>query len=151
LSSPRQLPAYDPDTEFFWKAGAQGRLQICRCQSCHGYIHPPLPCCPDCGGDTAPEAVSGQGRIASYTVNEQPWRPGLAVPYVFAAVELASELPMNTSGGQLSAGRFHGYGHIYEACQQLWGQAGARQVPGAKTCIVANGGFGYGALRLKRG
>ena len=68
-----------------------------------------------------------------------------------ARIGLEGELPMNTSGGQLSAGRFHGYGHIFEACQQLWGQAGARQVRDAKTCIVANGGFGYGALLLKRG
>lgn len=66
-------------------------------------------------------------------------------------IGLGGELPMNTSGGQLSAGRFHGYGHSFEACEQLWGRAGARQVPDAKTCVVANGGFGYGALLLKRG
>jgi acetyl-CoA acetyltransferase len=66
-------------------------------------------------------------------------------------IALTGELPLNTGGGQLSAGRFHGYGHTYEACLQLWGKAGARQVPGAKVCAVANGGFGYGALLLKRG
>lgn len=60
-------------------------------------------------------------------------------------------LPLNTSGGQLSAGRFHGYGHSYEACQQLWGRAGARQVKDASLCLVANGGYGYGALLLRRG
>jgi uncharacterized OB-fold protein len=87
----RQLPALDPDTEFFWKAGAQGRLQICRCQSCTRYIHPPLPRCPACGGGTAPAPVSGKARIASYTINEQPWQRGLAVPYVFAAVELVEQ------------------------------------------------------------
>jgi acetyl-CoA acetyltransferase len=66
-------------------------------------------------------------------------------------IGLGGALPMNTSGGQLSAGRFHGYGHTYEACQQLWGRAGARQVADAKLCVVANGGFGYGALLLRRG
>jgi acetyl-CoA acetyltransferase len=66
-------------------------------------------------------------------------------------IGLAGELPLNTSGGQLSAGRFHGYGHTYEACLQLWGRAGARQVADAKVCVVSNGGFGYGALLLKRG
>ncbi len=65
-------------------------------------------------------------------------------------IGLGGVLPMNTSGGQLSAGRFHGYGHTFEACQQLWGRAGERQVPGAKLCAVANGGYGYGALLLKR-
>lgn len=66
-------------------------------------------------------------------------------------IGLHGELPMNTSGGQLSAGRFHGYGHTYEACLQLWGRAGARQITDARLCVVANGGFGYGALLLKRG
>lgn len=60
------------------------------------------------------------------------------------------ELPLNTSGGQLSAGRFHGYGHTHEACVQLWGRGGDRQVPGAKTCMAVNGGYGYGAMLLKR-
>jgi uncharacterized protein len=87
----RQLPALNPDTAFFWKAGAQGRLQICRCQSCARYLHPPLPRCPECGGATAPAPVCGKARVASYTINQQPWQPGLAVPYVFAAVELVEQ------------------------------------------------------------
>ncbi|WP_336974227.1 thiolase family protein [Sphingobium aromaticiconvertens] len=66
-------------------------------------------------------------------------------------IGLNGELSLNTSGGQLSAGRFHGYGHTYEACLQLWGKGGARQVKDARTCLVANGGYGYGALLLKRG
>lgn len=67
-----------------------------------------------------------------------------------ARIGLEGELPLNTSGGQLSAGRFHGYGHTYEACLQLWGRGGERQVKDARVCAVANGGFGYGALLLKR-
>jgi len=65
-------------------------------------------------------------------------------------IGLTGELPLNTSGGQLSAGRFHGYCHTYEACQQLWGRAGERQVKDAGVCAVSNGGFGYGALLLRR-
>ena len=60
------------------------------------------------------------------------------------------ELPLNTSGGQLSAGRFHGYGHTHEACVQLWGRGGGRQVKDAQTCMVVNGGYGYGAMLLRR-
>lgn len=67
-----------------------------------------------------------------------------------ARIGLDGELPLNTSGGQLSQGRLHGYGHTYEACVQLWGRAGERQVKNAKTCVIANGGFGYGALLLRR-
>jgi len=65
-------------------------------------------------------------------------------------IGLGGDLPLNTSGGQLSAGRFHGYGHTYEACLQLWGKAGLRQVKDARVCLLSNGGYGYGALLLKR-
>jgi acetyl-CoA acetyltransferase len=58
-------------------------------------------------------------------------------------------LPLNTSGGQLSAGRFHGFGHTHEAAVQLWGRGGGRQVAGAKACMAVNGGYGYGALLLR--
>ncbi len=65
-------------------------------------------------------------------------------------IGLAGALPLNTGGGQLSAGRFHGYGHIYEACLQLWARGGARQVKDAKVSAICNGGYGYGALLLRR-
>ncbi|MFT3930275.1 MAG: thiolase family protein [Spongiibacteraceae bacterium] len=64
-------------------------------------------------------------------------------------IALDGELPLNTSGGQLSAGRFHGYGHTHEACVQLWKRGGERQVRDAKVCAVSNGGYGYGALLLR--
>lgn len=38
-----------------------------------------------------PSPVSGRARVASFTVNHQVWVPGLAVPYVFAAVELVEQ------------------------------------------------------------
>jgi acetyl-CoA acetyltransferase len=63
---------------------------------------------------------------------------------------LTGQLPLNTGGGQLSAGRFHGYGHTHEACVQLWNRGGARQVQGARASIICNGGYGYGALLLRR-
>jgi len=64
-------------------------------------------------------------------------------------IGLDGELPLNTSGGQLSAGRWHGYGHTFEACVQLWGRGEGRQVKDAKVCAVSNGGYGYGALLLR--
>jgi acetyl-CoA acetyltransferase len=65
-------------------------------------------------------------------------------------IALDGELPINTAGGQLSAGRLHGYGYLHEACLQLWGEAHGRQVPNAQVGIACNGGFGYGAVLLKR-
>lgn len=50
------------------------------------------------------------------------------------------ELPTNTDGGQLSAGRLHGFGHLFEACSQIRGQAGPRQLQRAEVVAVANGG-----------
>ncbi|MGH7896944.1 MAG: thiolase family protein, partial [Candidatus Binatia bacterium] len=43
-------------------------------------------------------------------------------------IALDGELPLNPHGGQLSAGRLHGYGLLHEACLQLWGEAGERQI-----------------------
>jgi acetyl-CoA acetyltransferase len=79
-------------------------------------------------------------------------RPGEAAAFIEGGqrVALDGELPINTSGGQLSAGRFHGYGHIHESCIQLWGRGSERQVKDARTGIVCNGGFGFGAMLLRR-
>ena len=54
-------------------------------------------------------------------------------------IGLTGELPLATSGGQLSAGRLHAYGHLYEACLQLRGEAGERQVAGAKVAVTSAG------------
>jgi acetyl-CoA acetyltransferase len=61
-------------------------------------------------------------------------------------------LPLNTHGGQLSAGRLHGYGFLHEACVQLWGEGGERQVPRAPevAAVAAGGGNTCGCMILTR-
>jgi acetyl-CoA acetyltransferase len=55
-------------------------------------------------------------------------------------IALDGELPVNPHGGQLSEGRTHGFGFIYEAVIQLRHEAGERQVSGARTAVVTSGG-----------
>jgi acetyl-CoA acetyltransferase len=68
---------------------------------------------------------------------------GESGPFVEGAERIAldGELPLNTYGGQLSAGRMHGYWVLHEACVQLRGEGGERQVPRSpEVAVVASGG-----------
>ncbi|WP_246398638.1 thiolase family protein [Mycobacterium vicinigordonae] len=67
-------------------------------------------------------------------------------------ISRSGDLPLNTGGGQLSAGRLHGFGHLYEACVQLRGRGADRQVPGDPevAAVAAGGGYLGGALLLTR-
>lgn len=59
--------------------------------------------------------------------------------------------PVNTGGGQLSGGRLHGFGLLYETCLQLWGEAGERQVKDARTAVCGmGGGFIAGSMLINR-
>ena len=69
---------------------------------------------------------------------------GESGPFVEGGRRIArdGELPLNTHGGQLSGGRLHGYGFLHEACVQLWGEGGERQVAGSPRVAVAAAGGG---------
>ncbi len=88
----RKLPALNADNRAFWQGGEHGLLQIHKCNDCTRFFHPPGPICPHCASlDVAPCAVSGKGKVLSYTLNHQPWNSDLEVPYVVAIIELAEQ------------------------------------------------------------
>jgi acetyl-CoA acetyltransferase/uncharacterized OB-fold protein len=86
------LPALEPETERFWRACREGRLEITRCRVCGWWVHPPRPVCPRClSCEVGWEAVSGRATVASWTVNHQRWMPTVEVPYVIGLVELVEQ------------------------------------------------------------
>jgi len=63
-------------------------------------------------------------------------------------ISLTGELPLNTFGGQIGAGRLHGFGFAHESVVQLRGLGGARQIPGDPKVAVCTSGGGPLATAL---
>ena len=63
-------------------------------------------------------------------------------------IALDGELPLNTFGGQIGAGRLHGFGFAHEAVTQLRGLGGDRQIKGDPKVAIATSGGGPLATAL---
>ena len=88
----RPLPLVTPENEFFWKAGADGRLRLAECQDCRALIHPPQPVCRYCRGHRiGVRAVSGFATLIGFTVSHRFSLPGLPAPYVVAQVAIEED------------------------------------------------------------
>jgi acetyl-CoA acetyltransferase len=67
-------------------------------------------------------------------------------------IALGGELPLNTYGGQLSAGRLHGNWLVHEAVTQLRWEATGRQVQGCEVAVMsAAGAPSTGCMLFTRG
>jgi uncharacterized protein len=89
MSPPRPKPKLDAENRAFWTGGAEGKLNIMHCADCGQFTHPPRVLCRHCQSENvAPQAVAGTGAIDTFSINHQPWAPGLEVPYVIARVRL---------------------------------------------------------------
>lgn len=68
-------------------------------------------------------------------------KPGEGGAYMRSgAGSLGGRCPVNTHGGLLSQAHIGGMLHLVEAVRQLRGQAGRRQVPGARLAVVSGNG-----------
>lgn len=63
-------------------------------------------------------------------------------PFVAGGHRIADggDLPVNTYGGQLSAGRLHGYWLLHEACRQLRGDAVVGEGARPEVAVISGGG-----------
>ena len=92
-----------------------------------------------------------------FSFNALSWLEGLGfcgvgegAAFVEGGTRIArdGEIPLNPHGGQLSAGRLHGYGFLHEAVTQLRDHGGGRQVDNAEVAVVSTGGGAPGGAFL---
>lgn len=81
----------DRDSEPYWAAAREGRLELQRCRDCGAWRFPARAICNRCHSFEASwRPVSGRGRIVSWVVTHQPFSPDFAdrTPYVVVSVAL---------------------------------------------------------------
>jgi acetyl-CoA acetyltransferase len=107
--------------------------------------------------DLKPKDVRAAQLYDGFSILTMFWLEGLGLcprgesgRFVEGGARIARDgaLPLNTNGGQLSAGRTHGLGYVHEACLQLWGRAGERQIAPHQIAVAAAGGGPLGGSLL---
>jgi hypothetical protein len=89
MAGTRPIPVPDAVTRPFWEALRQGELRLPLCPSCRIVLYPPPPACPKClGAELEWRALSGRGRLTSWTDISLDVLPGVTPPFTIAAVEL---------------------------------------------------------------
>lgn len=88
---PAKAPYPTPETQRFWDATAEGRIELLVCDSCGFIPFYPRFICPDCQStDMTWTTMSGHGTVYSYSVTRagggREWKEHL--PFVVAYVQL---------------------------------------------------------------
>jgi uncharacterized protein len=85
----RLLPVQDDvDTAGFWEAARRHELAVCACEDCGTVLHMPRARCRACGSwRVAWRALSGRGRLYSWTTVEHQVHPAYPAPYTLVLVE----------------------------------------------------------------
>lgn len=80
----------DVDTQGFWRAATEGKVQLRRCNACAAVLHLPKAYCHRCGSwDTSWHDVRPEGRVYTWTTTHRELRSGFTPPYTVILVELA--------------------------------------------------------------
>lgn len=107
--------------------------------------------------DLKPKDVGSAQLYDGFSILTMLWLEGLGLcprgesgAFIEGGARIArdGQLPVNTNGGQLSGGRTHGLGYVHEACAQLWGRGGERQIAPHQVAIAAAGGGPLGGSVL---
>ena len=102
------LPPVTGTNAGFWKAAAEGRLDVQRCRECGAHRHPPTEGCYRCGSlDWDWDTLPGTGTVFTYTWVVQPLHPAVepVVPYNVSVVEVdgASDEPVRLASNVVDA------------------------------------------------
>lgn len=84
-------PVPGPESGPYWEAAARHQLLLPACRRCGHVWAPPTVRCPAClTADPEWRAMSGRGRVFTFTVFRRAYHPAYrdALPYVVAVVEL---------------------------------------------------------------
>ena len=98
MNASRPLPETDSLAAGFWRAAAEGKLAIQRCNRCGHFQHYPRAFCLNCDAeDLEMQPVSGAGRIYSFTITHRSPYIDLPPPYVVALVRLDEGVTLLTN------------------------------------------------------
>ena len=89
MATARPIRSMDPYAEQFWAYTQEKELRLQKCSGCGKFRFPPGPTCDKCLSDDAEwAAVSGRGKVYSYTVVRRQTHPAFPTPYTVALVEM---------------------------------------------------------------